>query len=177
MSFITIDFETFYDNDCGFKKQNTEEYINDPRFHVIGMGIKVDDDATEWYTGSAVRAVLDRIDWDNSAVLCHNALFDCAILSWHFGVRPAFIYDTLCMARAIHGVDAGGSLAALAQRYALGQKGDEVVNAFGMSIHQFTPYELARYGEYCVNDVELTYKLFHKLMEGHKAGPGSLSLS
>ena len=169
MSFITIDFETFYDNECGFKKQNTEEYINDPRFHVIGMGIKVDDDPTQWYTGSAVRAVLDRIDWEESAVLCHNALFDCAILSWHYGVRPAYIYDTLCMARAVHGVDAGGSLAALAQRYALGEKGSEVVNAFGKGLYDFTPDELTAYGEYCKNDVELCYALFHKLMEGGKA--------
>jgi DNA polymerase len=113
--------------------------------------------------------VLDRIDWEESAVLCHNALFDCAILSWHYGIRPAFIFDTLCMARAIHGVDAGGSLAALAQRYSLGTKGTEVVNAFGKGLYAFTPEELATYGEYCKNDVELTYKLFHKLMEGHKA--------
>lgn len=166
MSFITLDFETFYDNETGFKKQNTEEYINDPRFHVIGVGIKVDDGETEWYTGSAVRAVLDRIDWEESAVLCHNAMFDAAILSWHYGIRPAFIYDTLCMARAVHGVDAGGSLAALAQRYALGEKGSEVVNAFGKGYHDFTPDELAAYGEYCKNDVELTYALFHKLAQG-----------
>lgn len=166
MSFITIDFETFYDNECGFKKQNTEEYINDPRFHVIGMGIKVDDGETKWYTGSAVRAVLDRQDWEESALLCHNAMFDCAILSRHFGVRPAFIFDTLCMARAVHGVDAGGSLAALAERYALGTKGTEVVNAFGKGLYDFTPEELAAYGEYCKNDVELTYALFHKLAQG-----------
>jgi DNA polymerase len=163
MSFVTIDFETFYDNECGFKKQNTEEYINDPRFHVIGMGIKHDDDSPRWVTGKVIQTELTLIDWTETAVLCHNALFDCAILSWHYGIRPAFIYDTLCMARAIHGVDAGGSLAALAQRYALGKKGDAVVNAFGMNIHQFTPYELTVYGEYCKNDVELCYALFHKL--------------
>ena len=166
MSFITLDFETFYDNETGFKKQNTEEYLNDPRFHAIGVGIKIDDGETKWFAGSAVRAALDRIDWEESAVLCHNAMFDAAILSWHYGIRPAFIFDTLCMARAVHGVDAGGSLAALAQRYALGEKGTEVVNAFGKGYHDFTPDELAAYGEYCKNDVELTYALFHKLAQG-----------
>jgi DNA polymerase len=69
------------------------------------------------------------------------------------------------MARAIHGVDAGGSLAALAQRYALGAKGTEVVNAFGKRLEDFTPEELAAYGEYCKNDVELTWKLFNRLGE------------
>lgn len=165
MSFITIDFETFYDNECGFKKQNTEEYINDERFHVVGVGIKVDDGNTEWHTGDAVRLALDAIDWGDSAVLCHNAMFDAAILSWCYGIRPAFIYDTLCMARAIHGVDAGGSLKALAERYALGEKGTEVVNAFGKRLEDFTSAELAAYGEYCKNDVELTYALFHKLAQ------------
>ena len=41
---VTIDFETFYDDDVGFKKQTTEEYIRDPRFEVIGVGIKVNDE-------------------------------------------------------------------------------------------------------------------------------------
>lgn len=166
MSFVTIDFETYYDNECGFKKQTTEEYVNDHRFHVIGMGIKVDFGATEWVVGETnISERLQEIDWKNTAVLCHNAQFDIAVLSWHFGYTPAFIYDTLCMARAIHGVDAGGSLAALAQRYALGEKGDEVVNALGKGYGDFTDEEMARYGEYCKNDVELTYALFHKIAE------------
>lgn len=166
MSFITLDFETFYDNETGFKKQNTEEYINDPRFHVIGVGIKIDDGETKWYAGHDVKLALEQIFWEDSAVLCHNAIFDAAILSWVYGIRPAYIYDTLCMARAVHGVDAGGSLAALAQRYALGTKGDEVVNAFGKGYHDFTPEELAAYGKYCINDVELTCALFNKLAQG-----------
>jgi len=164
---VTIDFETFYSKDVGFKKQTTEEYINDPQFHVIGMGIKINDGETRWVSGDdAVRRELVRIDWSTSAVLAHNTLFDGAILSWRFGVVPAFYFDTLCMARAIHGVDAGGSLAALATRYGIGQKGDEVVNALGKRLCDFDEESLARYGEYCINDVELTYKLFHKLAAG-----------
>lgn len=166
MSFITLDFETFYDNETGFKKQNTEEYINDIRFHAIGVGIKVDDGETKWFAGSDIQPALNSIDWGSAALLCHNAMFDAAILSWVYNIRPAYIFDTLSMARAIHGVDAGGSLAALAQRYSLGTKGTEVVNAFGKGYHDFTPEELAAYGEYCINDVELTYALFDELATG-----------
>ena len=38
MSFITLDFETFYDSKIklGFKHQTTEEYVRDSRFEVIG---------------------------------------------------------------------------------------------------------------------------------------------
>jgi hypothetical protein len=54
----------------------------------------------------------------------------------------------------------GGSLKALTERYGLGEKGTEVVNALGKRRLNFSDEELARYGDYCINDVELTYKLF-----------------
>lgn len=167
MSFITLDFETFYDSKIklGFKHQTTEEYIRDSRFEVIGVGVQVDDGAPEWYSGThaEVGDYLRRLDWENSAVLCHNTMFDGAILSWVFGIKPAYMFDTLCMARAIHGVEAGGSLAKLAERYKLGQKGEEVIAAEGKRRVDFAPEELARYGEYCKNDVALTLALFNIL--------------
>ena len=165
MAFITLDFETYYSKDVGFSKQTTEEYLHDPAFHVIGVAIKVEDGEPEWVVGTpgAIEAAFAKIDWESSAVLCHNALFDCAILAWHYGIKPAYIVDTLCMARAIHGVDAGGSLAKLAERYSLGEKGSEVVNALGKRLQDFSPEELERYGEYCINDVNLTVKLYNRL--------------
>jgi len=100
-------------------------------------------------------------DWSDAALLCHNTLFDGAILAWRFGIKPAFLLDTLSMARALHGVDAGGSLAALAERYEIGKKGTEVEEAKGKKLEDFAAADLKQYGEYCKNDVELTYKLFH----------------
>jgi len=128
--FVTLDFETFYRQGMSLTNLTTEEYINNPEFHEIGLGLKVSDEPTEWIVGhDNIKARLARIDWSRAAVLCHNTLFDGAILAWRFGVVPSFYFDTLCMARAIHGVDAGGSLAALVSRYGLGAKGTEVVNA------------------------------------------------
>lgn len=164
---VTIDFETFYDDDVGFKKQTTEEYIRDPRFEVIGVGIKVNDEEPFWVTEN-IKGVLDEIlstHQEETLILCHNTLFDGAILSWVYGIRPAGWLDTLSMARAIHGVDAGGSLAALAERYKLGQKGDEVVHAKGKRRADFKPDELEQYGRYCKNDVQLTYDLLHCLAD------------
>ena len=166
MSFITLDFETYYANDLGFRTQTNEEYLNDPRFEVIGVGIKVDDNPTKWVTEN-IAEEFAMLDWGNSALLCHNMMFDGAILAWKYGIVPAMYYDTLCMARAIHGVDAGGSLKALAERYNLGVKGTEVVDALGKRKQDFTPEELAAYGRYCVNDVDLTFKLFGSLLSGH----------
>jgi DNA polymerase len=166
MSFVTLDFETYYAKDFSLSRMTTEEYIRDPRFEVIGVSVKIDDGEPEWFSGTKaeVKAYLDKIDWANSALLCHNMLFDGAILAFTYGIVPAKYFDTLCMARAIHGVDAGGSLKALAERYQLGEKGTEVINALGKYRKDFTPEDLARYGAYCINDTQLTFKLFNALL-------------
>jgi len=167
VSLITLDFETYYDSKIklGFKHQTTEEYVRDKRFEVIGVGVQIDDGAAEWFSGSRKEILdyLERLDIPGSALLCHNTLFDGCILTWLFGIKPKFMFDTLCMARAIHGVEVGGSLAKLAEQYNLGKKGDEVISAEGKQRLDFTREELARYGEYCKNDVALTFKLFQRL--------------
>jgi DNA polymerase len=167
MSLITLDFETYYDNKIklGFKYQTTEEYVRDSRFEIIGVGVKIDNEPETWFSGThdEIKEHLLKIDWSRAAVLCHNTLFDGCILSWHFDIKPAFLFDTLSMARALHGVEVGGSLAKLAERYELGKKGDEVVAAEGKSRKDFAPADLAQYGEYCKNDVDLTFRLFQRL--------------
>lgn len=167
MKLITLDMETFYDGDYSLSKLTTEEYVNDPRFEVIGIGVKVGDQPAEWASGSheAMQKWLDTFDWSDAAVLCHNTMFDGAILAWKFGVKPKAWFDTLCMGRALHGVEASASLSALAFRYGIGAKGTEVLAAKGKRRVDFTEEELARYGDYCINDVELTYTLFRQMMK------------
>lgn len=163
MNLITLDFETYYAQDFSLTKLTTEEYIRSPQFQVIGVGVKVNDGEVEWRTGLNVGPYLQSLDWENSLLLCHNTLFDGAILAWHYGIVPHIYLDTLSMARAIHGVDAGGSLATLVERYNLGQKGTEVLDAKGKRLEDFTAPDLAQYGEYCKNDVFLTYLLWNIL--------------
>ena len=165
MQLITLDFETYYAQDYSLSKLTTEEYIRDKRFEVIGVAVKVGDGITQWFSGShiEIQKYLSTLPWNESALLCHNTLFDGAILAWKFGIKPCIYLDTLCMGRATNGVDVGGSLAYLAERYKLGVKGTEVLDAKGKNITGFSNSELAQYGEYCKNDVELTYKLFQVL--------------
>ncbi len=165
MEILTIDFETFYDRGFSLSKITTEEYIRDDLFEVIGVGVKVNDGETAWFSGPMrdTKKWLQQFDWDNSVAIAHNAMFDMAILNWHFDIRPKLIADTLSMLRAIDGPDAGNSLAKAAERYGLGVKGDEVVNALGKGRLDFAPDELTRYGRYCCNDVDLTYDLFKAL--------------
>jgi DNA polymerase len=164
MNIVTIDFETYYDREFSLSKMTTEEYVRDDRFEVIGMGLKLYGVPAAYFVPKDIPEVLASIDWSTTAVLCHNTMFDGAILSWKYGINPKVWLDTLCMARAIHGVDAGGSLKALAERYKLGVKGNEVVNALGKRFADFDASALASYAAYCCNDVELTYDLFNVLV-------------
>lgn len=165
---LTIDFETFYSSEYGLTKQTTEEYIRSSLFETIGVSVKVDDGVTEWFSGTHAETKnwLQQFAWADSIALAHNMMFDGAILSWIFGIHPRVLADTLSMARAVHGVEVGGSLAKLVEHYGLGVKGTEVVKALGKRRLDFSPQELADYGAYCVNDTDLTYKLFEILADG-----------
>ena len=44
-------------------------------------------------------------------------------------------------------------------------KGKEVEDAIGKHRLDFTPNELTKYGQYCINDVELTYELFCEMKD------------
>jgi len=162
MNLLTIDFESFYSKEYSLSKMTTEAYVNDFRFEAIGIAVKKNNEKTQWFTGSfeATKQWLSQFDWANSMVVAHNAMFDGAILGWRFGIHPKAIVCTLSMARALHAVSVGGSLAALTEYYELGKKGIEVHNAIGMRRADFSEAEIEAYAGYCINDVELTYKLF-----------------
>ena len=168
MNIITIDFETAYGGDLGFAKQTTEEYIRDSRFEVIGAAVQVNDGEPVWFSGTHQKMLdfLNKYDWKNSLALAHNAPFDGAILNWQYGITPKGWLDTLSMGRALHGTQVGGSLAVLAQHYGIGVKGEQVKQYINYFRKTFTKEELADYGNYCKNDVKLTWDLFGRMSVG-----------
>lgn len=165
---LTVDFETYYDKDYSLSKVTTEEYVRSDLFEVIGVSVKVNEDPPQWFSGTHQQTAqwLGQFDWGNSLVLAHNTMFDSAIISWRFGIIPLGWLDTMSMAQAVVPATQSKSLANLAVYYEVGVKGTEVINALGKRRIDFTPQELARYGYYCVNDTELTYTLFNKLLDG-----------
>ena len=165
MNILTIDFETFYSREFSLTKVTTEEYIRSSQFETIGMSVQINDGEPVWFSGdaAAMHQFLAQFDWGNSLALAHNAPFDGAILSWVYGLSPKGWLDTLSMGRALHGTEVGGSLKVLANHYGIGEKGTEVENALGLRRKDFSPEQLQRYGEYCKNDVAITYALFQAM--------------
>jgi DNA polymerase I-like protein with 3'-5' exonuclease and polymerase domains len=159
MKSVVVDFETYYGDDYTLSKMTTEAYVRDPRYETILCGFKVGSQPGYWVDGCDVEKELKKLKLQGCAVIAHHAHFDGLILNHHYGVRPEFWIDTLSMARAIHGTKGGNSLDKLAERHGLGAKGHEVVLAKGKRRADFTASELRAYGQYCVNDCELEYKL------------------
>jgi len=167
---LTIDFETRWDSkEYTLQKMTTEEYIRDTKFLAFGACIHEygTDAITQWYGGDELHRILSTYDWTKTAVLAHNAQFDVSILSWRYNVRPAFIFDSLSMARALRGVEVGNSLAKLASDFGLPPKGRAVYSTDGLAVLEpETERELA---EYCKHDVYLCEEIFKRLVKGYPA--------
>jgi DNA polymerase len=165
---ISIDFETRWDSkDYTLSKLTTEEYIRDRRFKAFGVCVHEygTDTPIEWVGGAGLREYFSGIDWGRTAVLAHNAQFDVSIMEWVYDAHPAFIFDTLSMARALRGVEVGNSLAKLAADFGLPAKGTAVHNTNGsVELRADVEAELA---EYCKHDVYLCEQIFTRLMQGY----------
>lgn len=163
MKILVVDFETRWDSkEYTLSKMTTEEYVRDPRFKAFGLGVKFHgEEGSLWIPHAKIPKFLARIDWSQTALLAHNAQFDVAILSWVYGVKPAFIYDSLSMARALRGVEVGNSLAKLADEFRLPAKGKAVHNTNGL--HELTPEIEQELADYCLHDVFLCEEVFNRL--------------
>ncbi len=172
MRIVTLDFETYYDQDYSLSKMTTEEYVRNPRFEAIMVGVKVDAGKTYTVVGGDISYALRELELHKNACLTHHSQFDCFILSHHYGICPKIIFDTIPMARAHVGSVAakGMSLGALRQHFGMADKGIEVVLAKGKHLTDFTVEELREYRRYCGEDVDGTYAIFQRLIPHFSLG-------
>lgn len=158
MNILTVDFETYYDKEYSLSKMQTDEYILDDRFEVIGVCVAVNDQTPQWFSGTFDEThdwLWANFSWTDAAVRCHNTMFDGFILTQRFGIRPKLWMDTLAQARMLKPYLPSHSLASMAKYYKLPDKGVEVLKALGVNREMFTPTGLRDYAEYCVHDTEL----------------------
>lgn len=159
MEIVTLDFETYFDKDYSLKKLTTEGYVRDPRFEVLFIGARSPDGGNYILRGENIPSEIS-----TKAVLCHHAHFDGLILSHHYGVSPAFWFDTLSMARCAFPHDKSHSLESLAHKFGLAPKTVPYDKFIGKRSGEIT-FELYReLAEGCLWDTELTYNIFQKLL-------------
>lgn len=162
MKLYVLDFESYWDQDYTLKKLTTDGYVLDPRFKAHGLGIRGPSGQLEWVRGPDIPAALQRIDWANAAVCAHNTAFDGFILTQRYGCpQPKWWLDTMSMARGVFGPDVSASLKEVAGRLGLGVKGDAVEQTKGLTV--LPPDVETSLAEYCLNDVELCYRVLAKL--------------
>ena len=172
MNYLTLDFETYYDKEINLKKMTTQAYVMHLQMEVLMVAVKFNDDPVQVIDGEQIPTFFSTVDWSNTAVIAHNAVFDGSILYWRYGVRPAMLIDTMSMAQAL-GVQTLAGSASLATcirllqeaGYAVPPKGTEVLDALGKRRTDFTPQQWAAYREYCKNDTDITWFLFKVLRQ------------
>lgn len=173
---LVLDFESRYSrkprdwcpDGYTLSSSTTEEYVRSPLFQDFGASVKQfkpDSAVAQWYRPDELKRVLATYDWTKTAVVAHNAAFDISILAWHYGIQPAFIFDTLSMSRALRGTRGKNGLAALAADFGLPEKG----TAIGLSDGLWElPLGIERQlAEYCNHDVWLCEEVFKRFLAMH----------
>ena len=156
---ITLDFETYFDQDYTLKKLATSEYIRDERFKAQCVGIKIGTENVIWIPDKHVEEALNSIDWGSYAVLAHHTQFDAFILTERYGITPAYYLCTMSMGRALHSIGMGASLDALARHYKLGHKLPDILSKT-KGIYTLPPEIMQDLGLYCAVDTKLCFDLF-----------------
>ena len=167
---VTLDFETYYDQDYTLKKLTTSEYIRDPRFEAQMCGIKIGEGKTKVYHGKDIAKALAAIDWTTHSVLAHHTQFDGLILSHHYGVIPKFYYCTLSMARGWLANDIGAGLDEVSRFFGGGGKvenGAALVGMRGIHLKDMHPEVFRKGAEYCAGDVDECYRIFRNELLQH----------
>ena len=159
---VSLDFETYFDDEYTLRKLNTSEYIRDKRFKAQMVGIKIGLGKTKWYPAHKIKAALRAIPWTTHSLLAHHAQFDGFILSHHYDIQPKKIYCTLSMARGLHSQDIGAGLDEVAKFYG-GRGKVEGVLEKTKGVLNWSPALQKEAGLYCGQDVDEMFRIF-KLM-------------
>ncbi|MFN3898923.1 MAG: DNA polymerase [Alishewanella aestuarii] len=171
MPVVTLDLETYWDDQYSLSKMTMLEYVQDPRFKIQGIGIRIDYPHLDRYgeqkyyrdVNEAV-AVLKSLDkW---VMVGQNTKFDGYCLHYHHDVHATVYADTRSMSKGLWPFESA-SLKNLAIRLwpdnEIMRKGDELASSKGVrdwpeSLHQ-TVGDI-----YCNQDVYLTAEAFWKML-------------
>lgn len=165
---ISLDFETYYDQDFSLKNMSYQEYCEDPRMDpfLLGSSRKVDDVVRSiCIEKDYMQKFLDDVASKKDLVcVMHNAPFDTMVMKSIFGIE---LENPLCTLQLSHYLGFSDitscSLGALAIWFDLPHKGQFLSNMMGKTIEDLTLEEATEYREYCRRDTEIDLMLFDKL--------------
>lgn len=172
MNLVTIDYETFWSKTHSLSKMLPMTYVMHPETEIISCAIKINDEPSKVYFGEKdIAAAFVDIDWDDSLCIAHNMSgFDAMILAWRFNIRPKMYGCTLAMARPIHSINVGNSLAKLVEHYHIGIKDNSALIATqGKHLADFTEQEIEDMRTYNKADTDQCHALFKKLRPHYSA--------
>ena len=167
---LALDFELYWDKDYSLDKMPTAEYVLDPRFEIIGVALRTPDGVDHWITGDSnhVRGELLRLvpDWSAVRVVAHNARLEASVLEWRLQIKPGAYFCSMVGSRPhILPYTRSVSLAAVAAHLGVGMKGDYVKRTKGLHRADFTPEQLADYGNYSKNDAKISRQISEYLIQ------------
>lgn len=170
MSIVTLDFETYWDDQHSLTKMLPMTYVMHPKTQIISCSIKLGGFTSLVYFGEAeIRQAFKDLQpvIERSLLLGHNMSgFDAMIAAWRFGLKPKMWGCTLAMARPLHAVSVGGSLDKLAAHYGLGGKDNSALIATkGKRLEDFTPQEIADMEIYNRGDTDKCYGIFQQMRQ------------
>lgn len=167
---LTLDFETFYSTSFSLTKITTMEYVRSLEFKVHGVGIKIDDEPSEYIYEEDVEERLREIwdEYETIELICHNTRFDAYILARRYDLFADQYIDTMSMS-AGRFPGQKSNLAILCERLWPNdpkmRKGDELKQTKGVEI--LPPDLRVILGEYCIQDVEMTYAAYKVLVKNY----------
>jgi DNA polymerase I-like protein with 3'-5' exonuclease and polymerase domains len=166
---LTLDIETYFDGHYSLKNKDLtmDAYIRDERFEMLVLAYAYDDGPVTSIRGHA--AITDWIisqDWSRIIAIAQNASFDLGVLSFHFGISPLKIIDTMAMSRAVFGPGKKASLTAIAERLGLPKKTINYAGFKGKRFAELSPVALDHLAAGCERDVELTREIARCLAVG-----------
>ena len=164
MNTLVLDFETYYDPaSFSLSKMTSTEYIRDARFQAICCAFKFNDEPTHLAWGDDIAKAFEHYGTNVRAV-CHNAQFDLAIAAQHYQWYPKEATDTVGLARAQLRLKSY-SLNSVAASLGFGEKLDGLSVSKGKRLEALQDYERDILGEYCARDVDLTYRIYERLIK------------
>lgn len=155
---ITLDFETYYDDEYSLRKMPTPSYILDQHFECQLVSVAENDDDPyivegpdfhKWITDAQPTR-------EDTATVTFNALFDNSILAWRYGYVPHRMIDAMGMARATLGHElASFNLDAVAThlKIPVATKGDFLKNVKGKRFAELRQSPLwSQFCKYALDD-------------------------